>query len=347
MRWQCCSGCGRTEAKCVEEEWLHDEGQISSDELLKERLTHINKLSEKVYFAKFYAPPRTTLCTLCASFYLLNLRYAMSNKNITYHPAEEYKLASEALTVVCEMVLFVFANHDCDTKNTIIRNFIARASTSLKGVFLLWDINDHQDAWIIYRSLLDRLFHLKHIANNNEFQQYDDWSFYEQYKAQNRVKSDQLFKQQTVGSNYKLTQNKRERISSLSKNPPSWKRPKAEAVAKSMEMDFLYHYGYDYASTHVHPMANDGEEDFFTITKIKPLEPFPSHISLLSNTILAVTLILQEALNYSSFSWRKILWDFIDQIREMLEFGNNNYAQTLIKICHLFQEQSLGVPNRA
>lgn len=87
------------------------------------------------------------------------------------------------------------------------------------------------------------------------------------------------------------------RIKSLSKNPPKWRRPKAGDVAMSMNLSFLYKYGYDFASTYVHPMANDGDQDFYTLTKLKPTPPFPDQISVLSNSILVGSLILQEALN--------------------------------------------------
>lgn len=36
-------GITPTEAECIEEEWLDDEDQMNSDELLQELLGHINK----------------------------------------------------------------------------------------------------------------------------------------------------------------------------------------------------------------------------------------------------------------------------------------------------------------
>ena len=65
-----------------------------------------------------------------------------------------------------------------------------------------------------------------------------------------------------------LTLEQNERAKALSKNLPVWQRPKAEEVAKQLNMRFLYRFGYDFGSTHVHPMANDGQQDFFTITKV-------------------------------------------------------------------------------
>ena len=211
----------------------------------------------------------------------------------------------------------------------------------LKAIFKLWEMNDYQDAWVIYRALLDRLFHLHDLGEKDKYLEFDDWSFFEQYKTQNKVKSDHEFKHEAVGWVYNLTDQQKLRIKSLSDNPPKWRRPKAETIAKSMNLDFMYKYGYDFASAHVHPMANDGQQDFFTITKLEPAPRFPDQISVLSNSILASSLFLQEALNQSSFGWRRVLWDYLDQIRSFLDHGNDSYKETFIKLGRMFPKTKL------
>jgi hypothetical protein len=211
----------------------------------------------------------------------------------------------------------------------------------LKAIFKLWEMTDYQDAWVIHRALLDRFFLLHDLSEKNEYLEFDDWSFFEQYKAQNKVKSDQKFKHEAVGWVYNLSEKQKLRIQSLSKNPPKWRRPKAETIAKSMDLDFLYKYGYDFASRHVHPMANDGQQDFFTITKLKPVPKFPDQIIVLSNSILASSLFLQEALNQSSFLWRRVLSDYFDQIISFLNDGNDSYKKTFIKLGQMFHKSEL------
>lgn len=264
-----------------------------------------------------------------------------------FQKIEVYRAAADALHCVSGMVLFSFARNDCDTKNIIIRNFVARSAITLNSIFALWDNCDYQNAWVVHRALLDRMFHLHKIGVNDEFSDFDDWSFFEQYKAQNRVKSDSLFKNQATGWVYELSDSQKARIKGLEKNKPTWRRPKAEVVAKDMGMEFLYKYGYDYGSMHVHPMANDGDQDFYTITKLEPAPNFPSHISVISNTILASSMILQDAINHSSFNWRRILWDFIDQLREVLDSGDTSYQQSFVKLAHLFKGQGLCEPSDA
>lgn len=264
-----------------------------------------------------------------------------------YQTIEVYRAAADALYAVSGMVLFSFAKHDCDTKNVIIRNFVARSAMTLKSVFSLWDNGDTQNAWVIHRALIDRMFHLHSLGVNDDFQAFDDWSFFEQFKSQNLVKSDALFKDQAVGWVYEISAEKKARIKALEKNKPKWRRPWAEDVAKDMGMEFLYKYGYDYASSHVHPMANDGEQDFYTITKLQPSPRLPSQITVISNTILTSTLILQDSLNHSSFSWRRVLWDFIDNVRALLDSGDVSYQVSFENLAILFKEHNLCEPNNA
>ena len=37
-----------------------------------------------------------------------------------------------------------------------------------------------------------------------------------------------------------------------------------------MDLTILYRYGYDFASRYADPMANDGQQDFYTITHLEP-----------------------------------------------------------------------------
>jgi len=253
----------------------------------------------------------------------------------------EYRNGADSLYAVSGMILFSFAKHAVDTKDLIIQNFIARSAMMLKGIFKLWEISDYQDAWIIHRALLDRLFHLHDLGAKSEFCEFDDWSFFEQCKAQNKVKSDPKFKGQASGWVYELTEDQKLRIKSLSKNPPKWRRPKAEDVAKSMDMSFLYKYGYEFGSTHVHPMADDGHQDFCTLTKLESTPRFPDQINVLSNSILVSSVFLQEALNLCSFRWRRVLWDYLKQIRLFLEKGAIAYAESFLKLGYIFPNNEL------
>ena len=211
----------------------------------------------------------------------------------------------------------------------------------LKAIFRLWEISDYQDAWVIYRTLLDRLFHLYDLGEKNEFIKFHEWSFYKQYNSQNKIRSDKDFKHEAVGWMYDLTEEQKLRYKALTKNPPKWKRPKAEDVAKSMGLECLYKYGYDFASTHVHPMSDDGQQDIFTITKLEPAPTFPDWSSVLSDSISANSALLHWALHYSSFEWRCLLWDYIEHIQSFLREGNEEYQKTFLKLTSMFQTTEL------
>lgn len=252
---------------------------------------------------------------------------------------------AETLHVASSMLLLSFARYDCPQRDVIIRNFVARSAMTLKGILALWGISDFQGAWMLHRCLLDRMFHLHSIGENNEFAEFDDWSFYQQYNAQNRVKSDPEFKNQAVGWEYNLSEAQKMRAAELSKNKPSWRRPRAEAVAKQMDMEFLYRYGYDYASTHIHPMANDGQEDFFTITNLPPNQKFPSNIKVLHNSSLATTMIFQDAINFSSFKWKKITWTYLEDVRRALDIGDSSFVNSFKRLEEAFLDEGLCIPD--
>jgi len=265
----------------------------------------------------------------------------------TYQTLETYKEVADTLYAISGIILFCFAKHNCNTKNIIIRNFIARSSISLKSIFTLWDMNDFQNAWIIYRSMTDRMFHLNNIGEKDTFTEFDDWSFFEKYKSQNKLKSDNEFNHNVVGEIYKLSIEQKNRIKKLEKEKPQWRRPKAENVAKNMDMMFLYNHGYDYASTHVHPMSDDGLQDFHTITKLEFYSEFPSHIAVVDNSILITSMILQDALNYSSFQWRSILYNYIDEVRNLLKNGDKSYQLSFLKLIDFIKNKSLCKPNES
>jgi hypothetical protein len=218
-----------------------------------------------------------------------------------YRSSDEYAEIYDVLYGVCGTLMFSFAEMNCSKKDVIIRQFVAKSAMSLRGIYTLWEIDNYQDAWSIHRGMLERLFHLHHLGKNDDFEAFDDWPFYRQLLAQNRAKSDEEFKNQATGWVYELTPDQKARIRELEQNPPKWVRPKAEDVAREMDLAFLYKYGYDYGSMHVHPMSDDGRQDFFTITKLEPAPRFPEQITLLHNSALITTLILQEAVNWSSF----------------------------------------------
>jgi len=239
------------------------------------------------------------------------------------------------------MLLLEFARHGetALTRDLIARNFIARADVMVRGIFRLWEIKDYGDCWIIHRALLDRLFHLHALNDRDQFDLFDDWSFKMQYGAANRVRSDPALKGQLNGLVDELTVERKARYARLVENCPDWRRPKAEESARAMDLTFLYRYGYDYASQHVHPMSNDGQEDFFNITGLEPKPAFPAWEVVLRNSVLVASLIVQEALNASTLSWCRVVYDAVDGVRKFLLSASPEDHLPLAKVGMMFKER--------
>lgn len=255
-----------------------------------------------------------------------------------YLPIENYKDGLDAFHAISGFLLFEFAKENIDQKDIIIRNFIARGDMMSRAIFKLWELGDYQDCWIIHRCLLDRLFHLRQLQKGNEFEAFEAWSFLQQFNAVNRVRGDPEFSGALKSKYFNFTSEQKERASSLKSNPPCWRRPKVEEVARSMHMEFLYRFGYDFASTHIHPMANDGQQDFYTITKLVPKPDFPDQRVVLSNTLLVSTMVVQEGLNSSNFAWRRIVFDFLDDLKSMLGTGSEYYKNSFLKIGTIIEQ---------
>ncbi len=258
---------------------------------------------------------------------------------------EQYKEAQASLHAMAGMLLFEFARQGSGVRDLIAQNFIARADTLAASVFHLWEIKDYGGCWILHRALLDRLFHLHVLSKENLFEVFDDWSFKMQYEAAHRVRSDLGMKERRADAVEEPTPEQKARYQRLVKNPPRWRKVRAEEVAKDMDLSFLYRYGYDFASRHVHPMANDGQEDFYRITGAEPAPDFGDRKIVLNNTVLIASMTLQEALNASSLSWRRVVFDSLDGILKFLGSGRAECFLPAIKTGKMFGENiPLGQP---
>jgi hypothetical protein len=234
-------------------------------------------------------------------------------------------------------MLFEFARHGEEHRDTIIRNFIARSLMMGRGVFRLYSLKDYHDCWILHRCLLDRLFHLEHLTETNEFGAFETWSFWRQYTSVEAIRGDPEFGQSATGKFFETTPEQDARASELRKQPPVWHRPKAEVVAKRLGMHFLYKYGYDFGSSHVHPMANDGDRDFYTITGLPVASEYPDQRVVLSNTLLVATMIVQSGMNAATIRWRTIVYDFLEELRDSLGANQDAYKVTFLKLGNALQ----------
>jgi len=249
-----------------------------------------------------------------------------------YLDMDSIKEVIETLDVFATIVLFSLGQHGKGVKDTIIKNFIARSIVSLKGILRLYEEKDYHDCWILHRCILDRLFHLNALAKDDSFDLFEKWSLKQQYEFKNKVRSDPEFRNKVIPGYFDDMEKNKVRYLEICKENPKWNRPKAEKIAKEMNLDFLYKYGYDYASTFIHPMANDGDADFYRQTRQGTDDMFQDQRVVLNNSCLVVTLLIQEGLNVSSLQWRVIVYDFLSNCRKFLQNGAKDYLTTFLKI---------------
>ncbi len=238
--------------------------------------------------------------------------------------------AIETFRVYCGVVLLSFAKHGQGLRETIARNFVARGMSCTQSIFAVWKAGSEQDAWILHRSLLDRLLHLHHLGETDGFSGFEEYSFLSMYEARHQLLSDPDMRSKAPPSLKELQKSNKARYDEIAAKQSRWHRPKPE-VAKKMDLGFLYRFGYDYASTHVHPMAGDGEADFTTLIS-PPHALTPPDATVVRNSILVQSMLVQEALNVSRMRWRAIVYDFLDQIRVFLETGDPQFHVTFYKI---------------
>jgi hypothetical protein len=249
-----------------------------------------------------------------------------------YQTFEEYKEFEEVFRAFGQMVLFAMAQFPPTTRDTIIRNFIARALVMLNAMFQLWEIEDYQDCWVLHRCMLDRLFHLNDLIMNDGFELFECWSFEQQYGIRNKIRSDERYNSRLISDFWKDTPEQKVRMKRLQKDRPEWKRPFAEDVAKRMKLKPLYDYGYDYSSTLVHPMANDGQRDFVNLTGLGNKEGFPDERAVINNSSLVALLILREGIKGSGLLWRGFVSDILEEFLKFFEDGSKAYKTTFTKI---------------
>jgi hypothetical protein len=251
-----------------------------------------------------------------------------------YLPESEYYDLFGALRDFTTLLLFEFARSPSGVRDTVIRNFIARGAATLDSISRLWPQHRYGDCWALFRTLVDRLFHLHVLAERDEFELFDDWSFVKQFEARNRALSDKEFGPRLDHSAFHTTEAQKSRYKSLKAKNLVWSRPNPEHAARSLGLPFLYTFAYDFASTHVHPMANDGEQEFLALTGLKPGDAPLDNRVVLHNSALVHTVLLQHALNSSTFRWRNLIYDFVDAARRALTGDLQAYRLVFIKIGH-------------
>jgi hypothetical protein len=104
--------------------------------------------------------------------------------------SEVLRQAIDTFQAYSGTILLSFAKHGQGVRNTVARNFIARGMNCTLSIYAVWKAGSEQDAWILHRSLLDRLFLLHHLAETDGFAGFEEYSFIAMYEARHQLLSD-------------------------------------------------------------------------------------------------------------------------------------------------------------
>ena len=141
---------------------------------------------------------------------------------------------------------------------------------------------------------------------------------------------------------FKPSDQKKARYKELKEQGVNWSRPDIEKEFKKKDLYFIYKFGYDYASSHVHPMANDGMIEYFNLIPNPPREivEHAKHQSQLitKNSTLVASLIVNECLNNSALKWRAVVFNFIDSFRKAINDLENEFELDFAKMKQFIDE---------
>jgi len=248
----------------------------------------------------------------------------MDSNNPRLLAVEEYGQVIDLLESFVVLVLRRFLQHEfsLQTKDSILRNFLSRMAVSLRSIMVLFKEEDFHNCWVILRCVIDRLIHIGYLQRTNSFEEFEKWSLMERYKYLHKIKSD-------VGNRSKFDKGFKEAhdffasiVSKLDKSEIQWHRPRARETAKQMGLDFIYHYGYDHASTFVHPLADEGFTDFERLMHLPRLSQGANPVIVLQNSCFAGLLTLRHSLSASSLSWKSDYLLLLDNLMRYSGTGN-------------------------
>ena len=265
----------------------------------------------------------------------------------TYLSPDDYARAIEVLRNFSVNALLWLAEKSSDNlKNQIIMNFIARGTVCLDSIHILWTAGNYQDCWVLHRALVDRLIHLKTLIDHDEFEKFERWSFQKQYQSADATFSDpSIIEKLTPEALAEAKRLHNERRSRFRQEPKSdWRRPDAKESAKRMNLPDLYSLGYDPASGEVHPMADDGKEEFHDLLGI-PLQTSGDNRTVLHNSLVIQFLLVQYGINGCDVLWRSFVYDSLENWFCFLETGSYDQLAQCVTAFELDSNISWCEPN--
>ena len=253
----------------------------------------------------------------------------------------DYATAKDYLDGFAVAVLHWSAMQSRDErKEEIIWNLVARGTVCLDSIFLLWKMENFQDCWILQRALFDRYIHLEDLAEKNEFDEFERWSFQKQFEDTDVVLSDPIITGKLTPEELEKARGiHKERRKRYNKEPKStWRRPRSEEVTKRSNQLILHRLGYNFPSSQVHPMADDGVYDFFRLIGWRhPVtrdtlgwahEIYGDTRLIPHNSLLYMICLVKTGLETSDLIWKEFVFRFYEEALDFLDSRKTDYVST-------------------
>ena len=253
---------------------------------------------------------------------------------LNYHEVENYDFAATKLYTFIALLSSELLKESLSKPQKLHVNFMAKSVTLLKGIHTLWHSECFDECYVLQRCLSDRLFHLKDLVDKECYQEFEDFSFYKTYQSRQKLRSNSDFPEYRKLVNISAADNRK--FQEISKNKVTYKRPKAEEIAKKLlDMPFLYDLGYDLTSGAVHPMFNDGEKELNLMLDPEYHLRMPDHRDILHNSLLYAHVIINTAMGAIGYQWRKPVIEFTDDLQAFLAGDKPCLESALAKMIKL------------
>lgn len=256
------------------------------------------------------------------------------------HSFDEYSEMISSLRRLIKIILLELRTEVSELKDIMFLYALARASTQIESILKLWNLKHYSDCLILYRTQVERLLTYHHLIDTNTIKEFEDWSFIQNYENRNKVKSDREHNPYLVKEFWTESRKRIERYQRLKSQDISWKRPNPitlEEIAKKHDVEFFFKYGYKYASGFVHPLSSDGEDEFGIVTGIIPkYKKDYDTTPILNNSIVVLILIVELALNESSFAWNEYVFKVLTDCKDYIRDGKQDYKETMKIVEYMF-----------
>ena len=215
-----------------------------------------------------------------------------------------------------------------DARNEVIANFLARSTTSLRSLGVLYQAGDYPNCMIILRSIIYRLLHLGHLQERDAYENFKQITLVERHKYLHRIKTDPLMankEDDRFEFAYKLSSKIFGFLQKRGADRIKWSRMNPKEIAKQMKLGFIYPFGYEHASSYVHPMVDEGSDDISRLLGLPSRNLGADKRTILQNACLSIQLLLRNALLFADQEWDKKYYLFLDNIMHYTGTGGNDF----------------------